>query len=474
MKLKHIACALAALALYSCDDTTDTIGYSLVDRLDNLKVAADTFKITTRSVIADSVLSRTTTGYLGRIRDPETGAYITSDFMTQFHTFDDYIWPSKDLIVSKQDGVVIADSCEIRLFYDSFYGDSLAPMKVSVYEMEKPLKESQHVYSNFDPIKEGYVRTNGIAVNKSYTLDDQSVSESSKNSSSYNAGIRIRLNEPYTDKDGRKYNNYGTYIMRKYYEHPEYYKNSINFIHNVVPGFYTKLTSGLGSMANIYVTQLNVYFRYLYNDSTVVGSSSFSGTEEVLQTSNISNDAQRLKQLASDNSCTYLKTPAGIFTEMTLPVEDIFRGHEKQYLNTAQVTLQRVNDSKESDYAFGYPGTLLIIPADSLHSFFENNDIADYKVSFLASYSSSTNGYTFSNISGMINQMKRSHDAGNTSPNWNKAIVIPVTTTYNTSGQTQVLTRVEHNMSLSSTRLVGGPDNKRGDVKLSVIYSKFE
>ena len=82
MKLKLIACALAALALYSCDDTTDTIGYSLVDRLDNLKVAADTFKITTRSVIADSVLSRTTTGYLGRIRDPETGAYITSDFMT--------------------------------------------------------------------------------------------------------------------------------------------------------------------------------------------------------------------------------------------------------------------------------------------------------------------------------------------------------------------------------------------------------
>ena len=52
--------------------------------------------------------------------------------------------------------------------------------------------------------------------------------------------------------------------------------------------------------------------------------------------------------------------------------------------------------------------------------------------------------------------------------------MIPVTTTYNTSGQTQVLTRVEHNMSLSSTRLVGGPDNKRGDVKLSVIYSKFE
>ncbi len=475
MKRKLFFCALAVIALYSCDDTTDGIGTSLIDRLDKLEVSSDTFKVTTRSVIADSVLSRSTTGYLGRIRDPETGNYITSDFMTQFHTFEDYTWPNENMIVSKaDDGKVIADSCELRLFYDTYYGDSLAPLRVSVYEMQKPMKESQHVYSNFDPLKEGYVRTNGIAVNKSFTLNNQSLSEETKNSSSYTPNISIKLNEPYTDKEGNHYNNFGTYMMRKYYEDPSNYKNSITFINNVVPGFYVKLTNGLGAMANIYVTQLNVYFRYNYNDSTVTGSSSFSGTEEVLQASHISNDAKRLEELAADNSCTYLKTPAGIFTEVTLPVEEIYNGHEGENINTAKITLQRVNDSKESDYAFGYPSTVLILPADSLYSFFENNDIADNKISYLASYSSTTNGYTFSNISGMIKQMKENHDAGNTSPKWNKAVIVPVTTTYYTSNSVQVLTKVTHDMSLSSTRLVGGSDNKRGDIKLAVIYSKYK
>ena len=32
---------------------------------------------------------------------------------------------------------------------------------------------------------------------------------------------------------------------------------------------------------------------------------------------------------------------------------------------------------------------------------------------------------------------------------------------------------MNHQMTLSSTRLVGGSENPNGDIKLSVIYSKF-
>lgn len=396
---------ISCITIASCDDTTDSIGNSLTDNMDMLKVTTDTFNVATRSIVADSVLSRSTTGYLGKIRDIETGNYITGDFMAQFSTLENYKLPEKDSIVSLQDGEVIADSCSIRLFYTDYYGDSLATMNITAYEMNEPMKEGVKYYSNFDPIAEGLIRNDGMKVNKTYTLTDLSISDEDRaDESSYTPNIKINLNKPYTDKNGVTYNNYGTYIMRMYYEDPDRFKNSYNFIHEVCPGFYFKTNDGIGSMAYITVSQLNIYFRYL-NDSTYVGTTSFSATEEVLQTTNISNDKQNIADLANDNTCTYLKTPAGIFTEITLPVDEITENHSNDTINTAKISLTRINNNTHDEYSLSAPSTLLMIPKDSLYTFFENGDNVDYKKSFIATYSSSTNQYTFNNISGMITYM---------------------------------------------------------------------
>lgn len=472
---------MSCIAFTSCDDTTDTIGNSLTDNMDMLEVTTDTFNVETRSIVADSVLSRSTTGYLGRIRDLETGNYITSDFMAQFSTLENYSFPEKDSIASLKDGEVIADSCSIRLFYTDYYGDSLATMNVTAYEMNEPMKEGVKYYSNFDPIAEGLIRSNGIKVNKTYTLTDLSVSEEDRaDANSYTPNIKINLNKPYTDKNGVTYNNYGTYIMRKYYEDPSRFKNPYNFIHEVCPGFYFKTNDGLGSMAYITVSQLNVFFKYR-NDSTYVGTASFSATEEVLQTANISNDKQNIADLANDNTCTYLKTPAGIFTEITLPIDEITANHSNDTINTAKITLTRINNDTHNEYSLSTPSTLLMIPKDSLYSFFENEDIPDYKKSFIATYSSSTNNYTFNNISGLITYMaleKAKGIAGDPNwtaknPNWNKVVVIPISTTTVTVNNVESIVKVEHDMSLTSTRLVGGSANPNEPVKINVIYSKF-
>lgn len=469
---------MSCITIASCDDTTDSIGNSLTDNMDMLKVTTDTFNVATRSIVADSVLSRSTTGYLGKIRDIETGNYITGDFMAQFSTLENYKLPEKDSIVSLQDGEVIADSCSIRLFYTDYYGDSLATMNITAYEMNEPMKEGVKYYSNFDPIAEELIRNDGMKVNKTYTLTDLSISDEDRaDESSYTPNIKINLNKPYTDKNGVTYNNYGTYIMRMYYEDPDRFKNSYNFIHEVCPGFYFKTNDGIGSMAYITVSQLNIYFRYL-NDSTYVGTTSFSATEEVLQTTNISNDKQNIADLANDNTCTYLKTPAGIFTEITLPVDEITENHSNDTINTAKISLTRINNNTHDEYSLSAPSTLLMIPKDSLYTFFENGDNVDYKKSFIATYSSSTNQYTFNNISGMITYMadiKKKGLAENSSwlnehPDWNRVVVIPVSVTTNSSSQ---IVKIVHDMSLTSTKLVGGSENPYEPIKINVIYSKF-
>lgn len=469
---------MSCITIASCDDTTDSIGNSLTDNMDMLKVTTDTFNVATRSIVADSVLSRSTTGYLGKIRDIETGNYITGDFMAQFSTLENYKLPEKDSIVSLQDGEVIADSCSIRLFYTDYYGDSLAIMNITAYEMNEPMKEGVKYYSNFDPIAEGLIRNDGMKVNKTYTLTDLSISDEDRaDESSYTPNIKINLNKPYTDKNGVTYNNYGTYIMRMYYEDPDRFKNSYNFIHEVCPGFYFKTNDGIGSMAYITVSQLNIYFRYL-NDSTYVGTTSFSATEEVLQTTNISNDKQNIADLANDNTCTYLKTPAGIFTEITLPVDEITENHSNDTINTAKISLTRINNNTHDEYSLSAPSTLLMIPKDSLYTFFENGDNVDYKKSFIATYSSSTNQYTFNNISGMITYMADIKKKGlaensnwlNEHPDWNRVVVIPVSVTTNSSSQ---IVKIVHDMSLTSTKLVGGSENPYEPIKINVIYSKF-
>lgn len=469
---------MSCVTFASCDDTTDSIGNSLTDNMDMLEVTTDTFNVTTRSIVADSVLSRSTTGYLGKIRDIETGNYITGDFMAQFSALEDYTLPEKDSIVSLQDGEVIADSCSIRLFYTDYYGDSLATMNITAYEMNEPMKEGVKYYSNFDPMAEGLIRANGIKKNKTYTLTDLSISDEERaDADSYTPNIKINLNEPYTDKNGVTYNNYGTYIMRMYYEDPSRFKNAYSFIHEVCPGFYFKMNDGLGSMAYITVSQLNIFFRYR-NDSTYVGTSSFAATEEVLQTTNISNDKQNIADLASDNTCSYLKTPAGIFTEITLPIDEITANHSNDTINTAKISLARINNNYHDQYSLSAPSTLLMIPKDSIYSFFENEDIVDYKKSFIATYSSTTNKYTFNNISGMITYMADIKKKGMAAdpdwqtkhPDWNKVVVIPVSVTTNSSSQ---IVKIVHDMSLTSTKLVGGSENPYEPVKLNIIYSKF-
>lgn len=455
----------AAAIFASCDDTTNDIGTSLLHNMDNLAVTTDSFVVSSRSIAADSVYSRATTGYLGRIKDPETGTYVTGNFMTQFHMLEDYanLFPKADSIVSRIDGQIVADSCEIRLFYSNFYGDSLATMKLTVHEMAKPMLENQKYYSSFDPKAEGYLRSDGIHEGKAYTLVDLALSSEERQSSNYTNNIRIVFDKEYTDRDGNTYNNFGTYLLNTYYKNPSAFGNSLKFMNEILPGFYFEHTGGIGSMAYVGLTRLNVYYRFLDSDTVCVGAASFAGTEEVLQATKIENDKQKIKSLVADNTCTYLKTPAGIFTELTLPVDEILRGHEKDSLNTAKIVLPRINNEKQSDYAFTAPTSLLMIPRDSLYSFFEHNQLVNSRSSFLASNTVSTsNSYTFNNISQLINLM----NANRSSENWNKVVVIPVTV--------DTSSKVSHNMALNSTRLVGGSENPYAPIKITVIYSQFK
>lgn len=478
---------IAALTFAACDDTTEGIGGSITNKIDNINISDSAFNVTTKSIVAGAVLSRNNTGLIGKMKDPETGNYVKGDYMTQLSVLPTFSVDTLDYIKQANNGSIEADSCYLLVSYNASYGDTIAPMKVTAYEMTKPMAEDKEYYSNYDAFKEGWVSENNPHWSSNYNLSNTS---DVKN-------FKIYLNKPYTTKDGKTYKNYGSYIMQTYAEHPEYFKTNYKFLYNVCPGFYIKNVGGTGNMAKIWNTELIFYWtrhKTINKDSTAVsiGYNRFDGTEEVLQLNKIENDTENLKKLASQDQkkCTYLKSPAGIFTEVTLPIEDIMKGHEKDTLNTATISFPRLNNENEDNpYNFATPSTILMVQKDSLQSFFEKSKLADNRTSYTASYSSTgsyKNAYTFQNIANLVSAMYKNKGKGE---NWNKVVLVPVNVITTTQGYTTVISKINHDMSLASTRLIVGTDDPNkdyttdektgkkvasGPIRIKVIYSKFK
>lgn len=475
---------IAALTFAACDDTTEGIGGSITNKIDNINISDSAFNVTTKSIVAGAVLSRNNTGLIGKMKDPETGNYVKGDYMTQLSVLPTFSVDTLD-IKKANNGSIEADSCYLLVSYNASYGDTIAPMKVTAYEMTEPMREDQEYYSNYDAFKNGWVNENNPHWSSNYNLSNTS---DVKN-------FKIYLNKEYK-KDGKTYKNYGSYILQTYAEHPKYFKTNFKFLHNVCPGFYIKNVGGTGNMAKIWNTELIFYWKKTIKakdgvtDSTGIGYNRFDGTEEVLQLNKIENDTENLKKLASQEDWTYLKSPAGIFTEVTLPIDDIMKGHEKDTLNTATISFPRLNNADEDNpYNFATPSTILMVQKDSLQSFFEKSKLADNRTSYTASYSSTgtyKNAYTFQNIANLVSAMYKNKGKGE---NWNKVVLVPVNVITTTQGYTTVISKINHDMSLASTRLIVGTDDPdkdyttdkktgkkvaSGPIRIKVIYSKFK
>lgn len=470
--------ALATLLIAGCDDNTSTMGIPSKD--EEVFPSYGTFLAYTHSEAMDSVLGNSTSSYLGSIDDPETGTRIRADFAAQFHTFENYSFPKFDLMFP-DDGVkrttdsIRCDSVEVRLYFSNYYGAKNAPLKLEVYPLDKNnvLQEEEDYYTDTDLDQFVLPGSEPIAT-KVFTTEDYNLADAERNSATHADNVRIMLPD-----------TVGSLIMRAYYDHPEYFKDSYTFIRKVCPGFLFKIRSGNGSMLSVDVSTLNIYFNFydkVKRDSTCSALARFAATPEVIQSTQFSNDD--MQSLVEEDDCTYLKTPAGIMTVAQLPINEIYQNHETDSVSRAQLTFTRLNNTKPSTQSLGIPQSLLLVRKADATSFFKKRSVADSKTSYTTSYSSTYNTYTFNNICRLISLCRKEKLAGMKAenlteqeweqkhPDWNKVVLIPVSisTATDTYGNTHQVS-VTHDMSMNSIRLQGGANTP---IKMQVIYSRFK
>lgn len=473
MKIKYLCALLLAALVYSCDDSTTGIGTDLIPGGDKIPANTDSYEFTTQSLLADSVYARTSTAYLGRYTDENFGEF-TADFMAQFTCMDNFEFAED---IAKITGL------SLFLQYSTFFGDSLNGMRLQVDTLDKVIaeKDINTFYTSVNPADYYNEKAKPIAI-KAYSAVGPSAMDTTYTSTRVLTQV-VKLPT-----------NMGEFMYNKYKEDKNNYKDPSAFIKNVLKGIYVRSTHGDGTILYINNIVLRLYYDLMIESSSGKKDSispryyDFAATKEVIQANHFSND-NRLEDLVKDPDHTYIKSPAGIFTEATFPITEIYNEHKKDTLNGVNVSFTRYNE-KDSKYKMDIPQYVLMVRKKDMFSFFEQNKITDSQTSFLSQYSSSNNTYTFSNIAPLITycieERKRGiANAGGSpenaedgkkweteNPDWNKVVLIPVKA--ETSTSSSEIVGISNSLGMESAILKGGTNpSPNYRLKMQIFYTTF-
>lgn len=477
MKLKFLVALGIAATLYSCDDETTGIGQFVADA-DRIPAKADSYTIETESYLLDSVYSRSSTAYLGKFTDKDYGTF-SSDFLVQINCPENFILP---------DRIEEIKTAKLGLYYTSYFGDSLASIRVQIDPLTKAIKDDGTnkalYYSNLDPTEYYDKNATPLAI-KDYSAYDRTIPDSVRNEDGYYPNVAIDLGDGFCKNFLEKY-NYTETVNGKTI-HP-YFKDSESFINNVLKGFYVHTISGEGSI--LYISDIYLHLTIAYwtktsedKDTLVHTVVPMSSTKEVFMSTRFKNSG--MKELVSDPKCTYLKTPAGLCTEVTLPIEEMYQAHKNDTLNSISVSFQKLKDQSNNPFKMGTPSNLLMVRKGEMKDFFENNKVYDNKTTFIATYSSTTNSYDFSKLNRLISyifsEIRPEIEKGEAEWNkwksehqdYNKLLLVPVTTESDSQGN---IIGVENDLNVNSAMLMGGKDlNNSSDesqrIRMSIIYT---
>lgn len=477
MKLKFLVALGIAATLYSCDDETTGIGQFVADA-DIIPAKADSYTIETESYLLDSVYSRSSTAYLGKFTDKDYGTF-SSDFLVQINCPENFILP---------DRIEEIKTAKLGLYYTSYFGDSLASIRVQIDPLTKAIKDDGTnkalYYSNLDPTEYYDKNATPLAI-KDYSAYDRTIPDSVRNEDGYYPNVAIDLGDGFCKNFLEKY-NYTETVNGKTI-HP-YFKDSESFINNVLKGFYVHTISGEGSI--LYISDIYLHLTIAYwtktsedKDTLVHTVVPMSSTKEVFMSTRFKNSG--MKELVSDPKCTYLKTPAGLCTEVTLPIEEMYQAHKNDTLNSISVSFQKLKDQSNNPFKMGTPSNLLMVRKGEMKDFFENNKVYDNKTTFIATYSSTTNSYDFSKLNRLISyifsEIRPEIEKGEAEWNkwksehqdYNKLLLVPVTTESDSQGN---IIGVENDLNVNSAMLMGGKDlNNSSDesqrIRMSIIYT---
>ena len=539
MKAKYALIALLAITFWGCDDNTAGLGLGMFPGSDqNINGKLSTFDVTTESVHAGKIYAMTNVGYVGKFTDETFGTY-QAGFLAELNCPTGMTFPevydgtaldskgkatrvmvgddneyNKDVTFIRDDKNNIIGNIhtiELYLWYSSYFGDSLTACRLSVYELggegKKELNADNAYYTDINP--EEYYNSQNILGTKAYTAVDLSVKDSIRNLSTYVPSVHVSFKNEAAIR-------IGTEIIKKSRELGVNLDNKA--FKDIFKGIYIKSDYGDGTVLYIDQAQMNVVYKcYAVDtlegtilpkqvvkegeskDSTYYGYRTFATTREVIQANQLENDKVAIQNCINNPEWTYLKSPAGIFTQLTLPVSQIAEKLQGDTLNAVKLGIPIYNETSDKKFGMSTPKNVLLIRKKYKDSFFKDNQLSDGITSSLFNPTTSFTQYTFNNITQMINDcladgereeaekklknggtitLQITNSEGETDTqvvhdieewekysDWNKFILIPVLVTTDASssnsyyGSSSNVISIQHDLKPGYARLKGGTNS---------------
>lgn len=562
MKAKYALIALLAITFFGCDDNTAGLGLGMFPGSDqNINGKLTTYDVTTESVPAGQIYAKSNIGYVGKFTDDLFGTY-QAGFLSELNCTKGMTFPGvyngtafdsdnkptqtmvgedgddkdkEDITFVEDNGKIIGNihTIELYLWYSSYFGDSLTASRLSVYELggdnKKTLDKDNAYYTNIDP-NEFYDPQN-ILGTKAYTAVDLSVKDSIRKLNTYVPSVHVSFEKDAAIRIGKE-------IIKKAYN------SGVNFdrdkLKEAFKGIYVKGDYGDGTILYIDDVQMNVVYKcYAVDsitglklkkkvleenettprDSTYYGYRMFNSTREVIQANSLDNDQVAIDKCIKDPDLTYIKSPAGIFTQVTIPVSEIAENLQGDTLNAVKLGIPIYNETSDKKFGMTKPRSVLLIRKKYKDTFFEKNQLSDGTISSLFNYADNTlsfTQYTFNNITQMINNCLADREAARNSlpmtfkvtdpvtgieetktatnikeweeySEWNKFVLIPVLVTKDASSSNSYygtsssnIISIQHDLKPGYVRLKGG--TKKGTdgkpdpnnvLKLEVVSTNF-
>lgn len=558
MKLKYAWIALIALSFIGCTDNTGSLGLGMFpDGDQNIRGNVEIFDATTQSEFAGRTYALTNYGYIGKFTDPHFG-YYEAGFLAQLHCNDNMkfppVWDGK----SRSGEFMVEDQIymtELVMLYGQYFGDSLNACRMSIYELgvdgnrksitvpedsnpQPPAgklfelnRESAH-YTDINPLN--YYSSDALLARKAYSAVDLSISDSIRKLKNFSPYVSITLPS-----------QIGESIYKTCKEAGDKGIDNQKF-QELFKGIYAKCDYGDGTVLYISQIQMNVRYKVyatdLSNDtilwsyqkkrgvpgakdSIAYSKRTFAATKEIIQANQFKNEENKLIERVKETGWTYLKTPAGIYTQATLPLTGIENKLSQDTINAVKLVFTNYNQNNDNNkykYSISAPDYVLLVREKDKEAFFEENKIADGITSYLSQHNAvATNQYVFSNLTKLIstcieekNAVEKKFNSGGGAvtvktrkkddkgeyiiinggyvyefkdvyditewmkySEWDKVALIPVLVSKDASTSSNIIS-VQNDLRPGYVKLKGGalglsPENTENKLKLEVIYTSF-
>lgn len=478
--LASVLAICASSTIISCDDEVSELGFSTQPDNDVILLVTDTLQCNVATGYRDSIYVRTGYPLLGNITDPEYGS-IKAGYLAQFYastklgltymeqdsvTFDilrtsapqELGLDPKNIFKSRFDSLMNndIDSLTLRIYYKTYYGDSLSPMRLSIYALNKDAtletEPEEAFYSNYDFSK--FYSTDNLLGEKAFTAANRVLS-SSEISTIGSPYIEVRLNEDFKNKffrsaieaaiarDAEGRTNYSSY--------KDIFSSISSMRENFLSGVAIQPTFGDGSIIKVFNTAIWFYYRsyHRYNkdgtilrnatdtaDSTYVTShvQVMAVTPDVVQMANLGLKDIKKEDRLNDQESAYITSPQGYYTKVDLPLgrairmmmDDEFRQDSAYFLSGANFNLmcQKPQGALLSSTPVK---NVMMVEESNMNRFFEEGKTPEPKSSAIGTYVADSIKnqiyyYSFGNLSTMILGLASSQQHGG----WNKRMDTPI------------------------------------------------